>query len=542
MRKNELTELAVTLILGWVTVAWLFPVGALLGGEYAIGDSTRDLFDHLFLLDQWTTVARGWNFPDGGRIMPPDISGMLFALPWFWLGRVTAYNLALLTQFTLTLWAGWLLGRQFGSGLVAGLAMGLSPIFISQLVSGEAETASAWTIPLFLYMLSKPHPNWAWRVGIVAAISGLLSWYYGVYVGLVLVGHSIYKSRFWTGKLVWAAFKPVSICLACIAPFAIWYGRILISGNELFRGLTMTDYMMSHPRALASFSADPLAWFFGSQYAASHSDFLGWLPLVFMGIGSVVLYRQSRFWALCFGTIILGAATFSLGPVLHFRGNPVFEALPYRALLYVPVFDLMRLPHRWMMLLVAASLPFIAAACRQNGLLFAGLLVAEVVWFSSPMCSLTEIRTPSIIDEYKGAILELPARTMGDDARGQYLLWQRVHEQPIPYSLLMTGWSSIVTHEPLVHWVSAQDSRDPIGERVVEAEQFRQGEFAAAVSDVKVQALEGAKDRLLEKGLWGVVLHLNLLEPANATVIQRMLEAQLGSPHFENDEAVLWKL
>ena len=74
---------------------------------------------------------------------------------------------------------------------------------------------------------------------------------------------------------------------------------------------------------------------------------------------------------------------------------------------------------------------------------------------------------PSVIDEYQGVTLELPARTMGQDARGQYLLWQRAHGQPIPYSLLMTGWSSLVANEPLVQWVSEQDSQDPIGERVI---------------------------------------------------------------------------
>ena len=143
----------------------------------------------------------------------------------------------------------------------------------------------------------------------------------------------------------------------------------------------MTDYLQSHPRALASFSSDPLAWVFGDLYASSHSDYMGWLPFAFMTVGLVGLLRRQRFWAICFGAILISAGIFALGPVLHVRGSPVFEGLPYRALLFVPVFDLMRLPHRWMLLVLAASLPFIASATRHYSALFAAFLIGEVVWF-----------------------------------------------------------------------------------------------------------------------------------------------------------------
>ena len=67
MQKNELTELALTLTLGWGAISLLSaPVGAFFGGEYAIGEPTRDLYDHLFLLDQWTTVAEGGLLQMGG--------------------------------------------------------------------------------------------------------------------------------------------------------------------------------------------------------------------------------------------------------------------------------------------------------------------------------------------------------------------------------------------------------------------------------------------------------------------------------------------
>ena len=88
----------------------------------------------------------------------------------------------------------------------------------------------------------------------------------------------------------------------------------------------------------------------------------------------------------------------------------------------------------------------------------------------------------------------------------------------------------------------AQDSQDPIGERVVEAEQFRQGDFANAVSNVSPQALVGAEGRLKEAGLWGLVLHLDLLDPKDALLIQRQLEENFSTPTYQSEEAVLWVL
>ena len=51
--------------------------------------------------------------------------------------------------------------------------------------------------------------------------------------------------------------------------------------------------------------------------------------------------------------------------------------MPYRAFMLLPVVDLMRLPHRWMLVVVAASIPFIAAAGRQLSPFFAVLLIEK---------------------------------------------------------------------------------------------------------------------------------------------------------------------
>jgi hypothetical protein len=156
------------------------------------------------------------------------------------------------------------------------------------------------------------------------------------------------------------------------------------------------------------------------------------------------------------------------------------------------------------------------------------------------------MESPAIHQELRGPVLDLPARTLGDDARGRYLVWQRSHGQATPYALLMQAWSDPLAAEPLVIAMSALDSRDPIALRPAEARQFRQEAFAKEVSAWRAEPghdrLVGAAERLREMGLSHVVLHLELLDPVAGTKARALLETQLGAPQVETSEALLWDL
>ena len=127
--------------------------------DAAVGAPTRDLFDHLALLDVWSLSVADWNYPEGGSLVPPDLFGMMLAAPWMGLSRTAAYNIATLCQLWLACMAAWALGRRFGSGLVCGVAYGLSPFLIGQVMSGEAETLSAWPLPRMVLLLLSPQGN-----------------------------------------------------------------------------------------------------------------------------------------------------------------------------------------------------------------------------------------------------------------------------------------------------------------------------------------------------------------------------------------------
>lgn len=509
--------------------------------SYVIGRETRDLYDHLALLDQWSLELSEWSFPTGGTLVPPDVFSMIFAFPFMGLGRGIAFDIALWIQLWLCCMSGYAVGGQVGSGLVGGVVFGFSPFVMGQLFSGETETLNGWTLGFFLAVyMRNPYSLW---VGFWMAMSCLGAWYYGIY-GLFCWAFATVLRRPWSANNR-SILYPFCIFSLLIAIPAWTYKSILTRSDQLFRGPTMADYLENNPRALASFSVDPSVWFGWERVDVGHQDGFGMLVVMLACVGVIHIYRTEGNTArLILGMIVI-SLLFSLGPVLHWKSEPIFRWMPYRLLVDLPIVGLMRLPHRW--LIVATLLISMLAASggrRLVGmwivlLLFQGLYMNDVVRYS------VNIQPPNIISLYEGAVLELPARTMDMDLRGRYLLWQRTHRQPTAFSLLMQGWSPKLDNEPLLIAVTAADRKDPISVRTAEAEQFRKGEFAVAVQEWRKEQdwsrLARSKNRLVEMGFRQVVLFPEALAKQDALEIQRILEAALGRPFIEQEDVLLWK-
>ena len=519
----------------------------LLSADAAVGAPTRDLFDHLALLDVWSLSVVDWNYPEGGSLVPPDLFGMLLAAPWMGLSRTAAYNIATLCQLWLACLAAWALGRRFGSGLVCGVAYGLSPFLIGQVMSGEAETLSAWPLPLMvLLLLSTRRAAWV-GAGAIGAIGALGSWYYGAFMAILIALWTLLRGRLWAAdRDVAVLLAPLTFAALILGP-ALAYARILASPEQLFRGPDMATYLAEQPRALAAMSSDPLAWIgAGAAGATSHVDAIPWIVLGLTGLG---LWHWRRSDAPCSVWWVVGltglALVLSVGPVLHINGAPVLSVTPYRLLMAIPPLDLMRLPHRWMLV---ATLGLAVLAARGASLmprLFGGLIFLETLWFVAPPILSTTVTPPAVVARITGPVLELPTRTLGQDARGRYLLWQRTHRQPTPYALLMQGWSPQLAAEPLVIAVAALDTRDRIWEQTVEARQFRQEAFAEAVAawrdDPDETVLVESRARLQSLGFVQVVLHRDLLHGDDELNITLLIEKALGEGE-EVEDALLWEL
>ena len=154
MRSNIYTSLFMQFV-GIVLVIWLLlPSGAVLNGDGYLGSGTRDLFDHIALLDQWRWSTTHWNYPDGGALIPPDIFSMMFALPWWWLGRGVAYDMALATHLLLNAISGWYLAKSIGgSPWIGAITILSSPFLVGQINSGETETIGLWGLAFTLTFL-----------------------------------------------------------------------------------------------------------------------------------------------------------------------------------------------------------------------------------------------------------------------------------------------------------------------------------------------------------------------------------------------------
>jgi hypothetical protein len=255
--------------------------------------------------------------------------------------------------------------------------------------------------------------------------------------------------------------------------------------------------------------------------------------------------EKNRYWKVIL-FLLLGTLTLSLGPILHWKSEPIFSWMPYRLLSELPIFSLMRLPHRW---LVVSSLLLAFLAARGGkglALMWCVLISFEGLYIHHRGTYSVGISAPAVIDLYRGPVLELPSRTMNGDLRGKYLLWQREHLQPTAYSLLMQGWSPVLDKEPLLIAVTSVDRRDPISVRTVEAEQFRKGEFAQAVqnwqSNPEWFRLLRSADRLRALGFTQIVLYRSSMHEQDALEAQRILEAVLGVPFVEEEGALLWQL
>jgi hypothetical protein len=511
-------------------------------GAAAVGRPTRDLFDHVALLDQWSVHIDAWGFPDGGSLVPPDVGSMLLAAPFLGAGRGLAFNAAILGALIAACLTGWALGRRVGNGLVGGAALGLSPYLLGQALSGETETLSVWPLAAMALLLEVGGP-FAWAgAGAMAGLAALGSWYHGAFAGAVMLIWMLLGPR---DRRVLLA--PLVFALVAVGP-ALAYAQVLDAPDQLFRGPAMATYMAEHPRALGSMVADPLAWFGVGAGGANHVDGLGLLAAALGLIGAVAWWREDRRAAVRWVSILLLGLLLSLGPSLHVGGGDTGVPMPGRLLAELPLVGLMRLPHRWM-LVASLALAVLAARGARRLPAWAGVFLAvEALWFIVPDRPQVPIAPPPIHAEVRGVVLDLPPRTLGtSDLRGRYLVWQRAHGYPIPYALLMQPLAPSLQTEPLLVAVAALDTRDPLPERIAEASQFRLQVFAREVRRVRARgdaegAAEGAADRLRGHGISDVVLHQALLDEGDVAAMVELLTEGLGAPSVETEEALLWRL
>ena len=403
----------------------------LLSRSAVIGLHTHDLFDHVWLHRGFLgslfgdgsplqTTAIAW--PEGGSILHPDPAGAL-------------YNWMLLVQLWLAALAGWALCRRVTgstlSGWFGGLLIGASPYLLGQVNTGETETVAVWPLILGLLYMERVTETRSWRDGILAGLfaglGAVASWYHGAFLAFYLVGWLAVRARCPACIAVPALFAAVVAVPAAI------YASLLGDAGNLFQGPAMATYLASHTEALAGMVADPkslLGFFPATSTGAGHvrAQYLGTIVVAVALCGVVRGWRGSRWWL----AVVACALVLALGPVLFLGGRLVSVEgdtvpLPYRLLSdHLPLFGLMRIPHRWT-LLVAIGLAVLAArgvgqlardrrAVVAVVVLAVGLHLCDLVLFSRVDAhSAVDITPPSLLSRLPGdgAVLAAPRSPEG---------------------------------------------------------------------------------------------------------------------------------
>ncbi len=424
-------------------------------------------------------------------------SGLYFPLVWTWfvslargvllqplVGLVGTYNILTIATFPITGLTTYLLAREVTGSRIgaffAGLVMVFAPMRTIRLVGHFFLLDTSWLAlyTLFLWRLLKK-PCWKNALGcgislaLIAFSHMLYVAYFALPVTLLLVLYTLATG--WRalpkGALLRFGMAAVVIALVIVAPLYAPYLRdhlqdparfVQEGGNAAFCADLFSFFVPSQFNPLV----ERLPWL--EHYAwslippggngAESTTYLGWMAILWSGVGIVAHRRQSCPWLL----VAVATAILALGPILRIGGQPVMfgpegaqspVSLPYAWLSELPLMSIGRTPGRFSVTtLLAVALLAALGVSRfwasklprwgKGGLvgLSALLLVLEyMVWwplpaFPTPVSPFyQELRVTHAPGEI--AVLDFPMFFLRNghlSAGPNYgMIYQTVHEQRI---------------------------------------------------------------------------------------------------------------
>lgn len=446
----------------------------------ALGYHANDIWNHLWGYWWFNHEILAWrlpihtdllNWPSGGSLWFIDAFDVVLTLPVQWVaGPIAAYNAAIFLNLLLCGLGAYALGHRvsgsWAGAVLAGVAYMTTPHLLGQIYNGISETVAAGWLPLTVLAMRETFVEPGWRRG---ALSGLLwgltslaSWYYGLFAGMVfagLLGREGLRLLSWrryrpdVGGLATAALAGAGVLALTVAlPFS-WFAASMSAEDALvtrdpgFVWMTlimhnMTDLLtLFHPGKF--YSPDLHAAFGEDLLVVVYLGAALWLPSLWL-LTTSLRHRAESWLLLAAGFLLL-----SLGPFLYVAGDYVkvdggWLPLPFLALYqWFPMFS--RISHAYRFAMgTAMALSVLAAlavrASRSPGwiaLLIGGARLVESLLFSPAIWPLpvSEVRIPAVYSELKGgAVLDLPV-TEPVLARSQTLIYQLVHQQPLPFGL-----------------------------------------------------------------------------------------------------------
>ena len=409
-------------------------------------------------------------FPTGTSLLFHNFSyiNLIIMLPIMFLGisPVGAYNLSLIIAIIFSSIGSYFLvyhlTKNKYSSFISGLIYGISPFLIGHILDGQFDLAIIQFLPFWLLFLIKSEES---KKIIYPIIAGILLFI----IALTSPSFIIIIFPVWT---IWIIYKLISnpkkyqnifkknllILVIFLIPFIFFFYKNYKAANS-FNVNGSTKWNSEHFSSdLLAFITPPKATFLGEKlfntkyedYEGIYSDksvYLGFSVLLLSGLGIFFRKRKSIFW-LCIGILAL---ILSLGPKLHMNGEIVTLWMPSSALEKLPIFNLLRAPSRFSVILFLSlavlagyGVTFIIQKFKTSYLkIFITTIIALLVIFEYfPFYkNIRNLNIPKGYEKIKEdkedfAILEIPLIWMSGlenkgGTRQEALYYQTYHEKEI---------------------------------------------------------------------------------------------------------------
>lgn len=488
---------AVFLAYAVLAVALTWPLTAYLTTHVPMGHN--DLWQTYWNFWWWKTalVERGQSpyfsdmihYPQGAYLglHTNNEGSILWTLPINVLfGQAAAYNLAVLGGFVLSGFGAYLLAREYvsspGAAFLAGIVFAYFPQRVEQSLE-RLHFASAEGLPLFLWALVRTvrRGGHAWiPAGAFFALNHLLGFHNSLLalaMAVVVLGFESWGGPRPFKEVAFDLVKSGILATVLVSPFLWPMLRDMAERAAHFRktvGLRPTDpffWIVPHIGHLVV--GRVVAPVYDRLRSFPSPGFTAYLGAVALALASAALprrrlrnpggdapapaagrspWRNSWLWTSSAAFFLV----LSLGKSLVFAGTEFPRIfLPFRWLLHIPTFRMVRVPHRFLIpaslslsILAAMGAASLAArwSPRRSGPLFAAfaaLLVLDFMWIPYPMREIPRPDWVRLLDELPAglAVFDVPG---GHRARAAgAMLLQTYHRRPIVSGYVSTAQSHV---------------------------------------------------------------------------------------------------
>lgn len=560
-----------------LAVAMTWPLAADFAGSAPAG--AGDLWQNYWNFWWWKTALLEMGqhpyycplifHPSGAKLIFHTHSSfnMLVALPiTATLGPAAAYNFCVLLALWLSGFGMYLLVRELTSEVRGAFLAGLVFAFFPQTMEQIFEHLNLITlqfIPLtiffFIRLTRQGGAGNVVRTGIFFALNGLCDWHLGLKLVLALIPLAILNLvrparprrgllRDWT----LAGLLALLFMLPLLAPVVV---EMATAEDDYYRKPAQ-NLGIEAPFVFVPHYGHPL-W--GRAVSPAYADrpygapgyvcYLGFVPL---GLGLWALIRRkpgSVYWSL----FVLGATIMALGR--HpFWGGDVVESitLPFYLLRGIPLFSLMRVANRFMILAslglaVLAGLGWSAIRAKADWkfAVLACAILLEYSWWPYPT---RRVETSPIYEQLiggagDGAVFNIPSNQRSRSAHN--LVAQTVHGRPINDGYVSTSApraQAFIGEHPAL----ADLDGIPKLERPVDTAALNRLGFEFVV--IHKHRLNSYRDRILataDRNDIVLTRALSRLGDMPDEIYERLrdeLTASCGEPRFEDDAIVVFSL